>query len=185
MLELNGDTLKFTFPEIHPDAELTITFIRTLRIPDDDKTYPLPPALGTFPLQHVDDHRERVPAKWLEHGGVMLPMYQAEALWIRFTSKNIPKRQTRYPFAVKIGTGKISAITGDEWVKVMTEDDYCVVPEQPHATVLMALAGKISPRLVEIISKRPELFASVIEQFADLADHAIVRVVREVRDGEW
>jgi len=51
--------------------------------------------------------------------------------------------------------------------------------------VLMALAGKISPRLVEIISKRPELFASVIEQFADLADHAIVRVVREVRDGEW
>lgn len=131
MLELNGDTLKFTFPEIHPDAELTITFVRTLRIPDDDKTYPLPPGLGTFPLQHVDDHRERVPGKWLDHGGVMLPMYQAEALWIKFSSKNIPKRRTRYPFAVKIGTGKVSAITGDEWVKVMTEDDYCVIPEQP------------------------------------------------------
>ena len=131
MLELSGDTLKFTFPEIHPDAELTITFVRTLRIPDDDKTYPLPPGLGTFPLQHIDDHRERVPAKWLEHGGVMLPMYQAEALWIKFSSKHIPKRRTRYPFAVKIGTGKISAITGDEWVKVLEEDDYCVVPEQP------------------------------------------------------
>jgi transcriptional regulator with XRE-family HTH domain len=51
--------------------------------------------------------------------------------------------------------------------------------------VLLALAGKVSPRLVEIISKRPELFAQVIEQFADLPDHAIVRVVREVRDGEW
>jgi len=131
MLELNGDTLKFTFPEVHPDAELTIAFVRTLRIPDDDKTYPLPPGLGSFPLQHVDDHRERVPAKWIEHGGVMLPMYQAEALWVKFSSKYIPKRQTKYPFAVKIGTGKISAITGDEWVKVIREDDYCVVPEQP------------------------------------------------------
>jgi len=131
MLELNGDTLKFTFPEVHPDAELTITFVRTLRIPDDDKAYPLPPGLGLFPLQHVDDHRERVPAKWVEHGGVMLPMYQAEALWIKFSSKHIPKRRTKYPFAVKIGTGKISAITGDEWVQVMREDDYCVIPEQP------------------------------------------------------
>lgn len=131
MLELHGDSLKFTFPEIHPDAELTITFVRTLRIPDDDKTYPLPPNLGRFPLQHVDDHRERVPAKWNEHGGVMLPMFQAEALWIKFSSKHISKRGVPYPFAVKIGTGKVSAITGDEWVKVMTEDDYCVVPEQP------------------------------------------------------
>ena len=51
--------------------------------------------------------------------------------------------------------------------------------------VLLALVGKISPRLVEIIAKRPELFAEVIEQFAELPDHAIVRVVREVRDGEW
>jgi len=131
MLELNGDTLKFTFPEVHPDAELTITFVRTLRIPDDDKTYPLPPGLGTFPLQHVDDHRERVPAKWLEHGGVMLPMFQAEALWIKFSSKHLYNRRTKYPFAVKIGTGKISAITGDEWVKIISENDYCVVPEQP------------------------------------------------------
>lgn len=51
--------------------------------------------------------------------------------------------------------------------------------------VLLALAGKISPRLVEIIAKRPELFAQLIEEFGDLPDHAIVRVVREVRDGDW
>jgi len=131
MLELNQDSLKFTFPEVHPDAELTISFIRTLRIPDDDKTYPLPPGLGLFPMKHVDDYRERVPSEWVEHGGVMLPMYQAEALWIKFSSKNIPRRRTQYPFAVKIGTGKISAITGDEWVKVLQEEDYCVIPEQP------------------------------------------------------
>jgi len=131
MLELKQDSLKFTFPEVHPDAELTITFIRTLRIPDDDKTYPLPPGLGFFPLQHVDDYRERVPAKWMERGGVMLPMFQAEALWIKFESKYIPKNGTRYPFAVKIGTGKVSAITGDEWEKGLKQEDYVVVPQQP------------------------------------------------------
>lgn len=51
--------------------------------------------------------------------------------------------------------------------------------------VLFALAGKVSPRLIEIISKRPELFGEVIEQLDLLPDHAIVRVVREVRDGDW
>lgn len=131
MLELSRDSLKFTFPEVHPDAELTITFIRTLRIPDDEKTYPLPPGLGLFPMKHVDDYKERVPAEWMEHGGVMLPMYQAEALWIKFSSKNIPLRRTSYPFAVKIGTGKISAVTGDDWVKELQEEDYVVVPGQP------------------------------------------------------
>jgi hypothetical protein len=53
-----------SFPEVHPQAKLTIEFQRTLRIPDDDKTYPLPPGLGAFPLKHVDDHAEDVPATW-------------------------------------------------------------------------------------------------------------------------
>jgi len=34
---------------------LAITFQRTLRIPDDGKTYPLPASLGTFPLRPIDD----------------------------------------------------------------------------------------------------------------------------------
>jgi hypothetical protein len=33
---------------------LNITFLRTLRIPDDGKTYPLPPGLGRFPVRRVD-----------------------------------------------------------------------------------------------------------------------------------
>ena len=38
--------------------------------------------LGTFPLTHVDDFGTRVPSPWVTHGGVLLPMYQSEALWI-------------------------------------------------------------------------------------------------------
>jgi hypothetical protein len=87
MIELKDDKLIFSFPEVHPDARLTITFKRTLRIPDDGTDYPLPPGLGDFPLRHVDDYAAKVPEKWLTRGGVMLPMYQSEAMWIRFSSR--------------------------------------------------------------------------------------------------
>ena len=63
---------------------LALNFQRTLRIPDDGKSYPLPPGLGTFPMCKVEDYPERVPADWVEHGGVFIPMYQREALWISF-----------------------------------------------------------------------------------------------------
>jgi len=80
MIELRDDSLVFSFPEVHPKARLTIGFQRTLRIPDDVKDYFLPPGLGQFPIRHVDDFAGRVPRGWLEHGGVMLPMHQAEAM---------------------------------------------------------------------------------------------------------
>ena len=61
MIELKDDLLVFSFPDVHPEAKLRMEFQRTLRIPDDDKTYPLPPGLGRFPLRHVDDHATRIP----------------------------------------------------------------------------------------------------------------------------
>lgn len=30
----------------------------------------------------VEDYLDRVPASWREHGGVFIPMYQREALWL-------------------------------------------------------------------------------------------------------
>lgn len=51
--------------------------------------------------------------------------------------------------------------------------------------VFLALAGKVSRDLQDIIRKRPELFAELIRQLKDAPDSAILRVVREVRDGEW
>ncbi|WP_420462669.1 helix-turn-helix domain-containing protein [Candidatus Palauibacter sp.] len=49
----------------------------------------------------------------------------------------------------------------------------------------LALAGKVSSDLQEIIRKRPELFAELIRQLREAPDDAILRVVREVRDGDW
>jgi transcriptional regulator with XRE-family HTH domain len=51
--------------------------------------------------------------------------------------------------------------------------------------VLLALAGKVSADLQQIIRKRPTLFAQLIRELKDLPDHAVLRLVREVRDGNW
>ncbi len=51
--------------------------------------------------------------------------------------------------------------------------------------VLLALAGKVSTDLQAVIRKRPRLFAELIRELEDLPDHAVLRLVREVRDGDW
>lgn len=53
------------------------------------------------------------------------------------------------------------------------------------ANVLLAMAGKVSAELQAIIIKRPQLFAQMLAACRDLPDHAILKLVREVRDGEW
>jgi hypothetical protein len=133
MIELQNDNLAVSFPDVHPGAVLNIGFQRTLRIPDDGRDYPLPPGLGAFPLRHIDDHPQNVPANWLDRGGVLLPMYQAEALWIMFDGEYLQKHGTQYPFAIKIATGKISAITGENWRAGLSRNpqNYCVSPTQP------------------------------------------------------
>ena len=51
--------------------------------------------------------------------------------------------------------------------------------------VLLALGGKVSSDLKEAIRKRPKLFAELIRRVREMPDEAALRVVREVRDGEW
>ncbi len=133
MIELKDNALYFSFPDVHSKAKLSISFKKTLRIPDDGKDYPLPPGLGDFPLEHVDDYAPILPEKWQERGGVMLPMYQSEAMWINFHSSHLYDHGAKYPFAVKIAAGKINAVTGESWSNGLSRNpqDYMVVPDQP------------------------------------------------------
>ena len=59
----------FRFFEVFNDSLLLgackLSFMRTLRIPDDGKTYPLPAGFGTFPLHQVADYADKVPADWV------------------------------------------------------------------------------------------------------------------------
>ncbi len=51
--------------------------------------------------------------------------------------------------------------------------------------LLLALAGKVSGDLQQAILRRPQLFARLIRELNDMPDHAVLRLVREVRDGAW
>jgi hypothetical protein len=95
-----------------------------MRIPDNDQTHYLPPSFGNFPLHHIDDFAS-IPKAWQDRGGVFLPMYQSESMWISFDSD--------YPCAIKIAAGKINAVTGDAWCDELrtNKQDYVVTPDQP------------------------------------------------------
>lgn len=51
--------------------------------------------------------------------------------------------------------------------------------------VLLALAGKVPTDLLEIIRARPRLFADLLRELKGMPDSAVLRLVREVRDGDW
>ena len=51
--------------------------------------------------------------------------------------------------------------------------------------VLLAMSGKVSTDLQDIILKRPALFGELIRELKNMPDHALLRIAREVRDGDW
>ncbi len=51
--------------------------------------------------------------------------------------------------------------------------------------LLLAMAGKVSSDLRDIILQRPQLFAELLRKLRDAPDHAIHSVAREIRDGDW
>jgi hypothetical protein len=130
-IELKNNRLFLSFPEIHPDAKCEIEFQRTLRIPDDGKDYSLPPGFGAFPARKVEDFAAKLDPKDVARGGILIPMYQSEALWVKFLPVRAQNRAGAYPFAVKIAAGKRSAVTGKAFEAGLPEGDYVTVPKQP------------------------------------------------------
>ncbi|MGC6505700.1 MAG: helix-turn-helix domain-containing protein [Coraliomargaritaceae bacterium] len=53
------------------------------------------------------------------------------------------------------------------------------------ADVLLAMTGKVSSDLRAIICKRPKLFSNLLRQLKSMPDHAILRIARDVTDGDW
>lgn len=167
MIELRHDTLTFSFPEVHREARCSISFERTLRIPDDDREYPLPPGLGEFPLHHVDDYADRLPQRWSDHGGVFMPMYQAEALWISFNGA--------YPMAVKVSAGKVDAVTGQPFRNELHRrlQDYVVIPDQPWLDGFCVRKGLIRQFVAMPLGQG----YTVEEQLTGAAEHGGLQIV--------
>lgn len=112
---------------INIGGRFAVSFQRTLVIPDDGKTYPLPPGLGAFPIRRLEDYPDRLPHQWKNKRGAIIPMYQREALWLGFQGA------AWKPNAVKVAVGGINAISGSAYEPALHADkqDYIVVPMQP------------------------------------------------------
>jgi len=112
---------------INIGERFSVEFQRTLRIPADDKTYPLPPGLGAFPIKRVADYIDGVPDHWKKPNSFFIPMYQREALWLGFNGAYWK------PNAVKTGVGNINVISGEVWDEKLHNNpqDYIVCPDQP------------------------------------------------------
>lgn len=122
MLEviINGRTIRI-------GPRFAVAFHRTLRIPDDGRTYPLPPGLGAFPILKLNDHLQPIASKDFPGAQAVIPMYQREALWLGF---NAPSWK---PSAVKVAIGRVNAISGAPMDHILRADpqDYIVCPDQP------------------------------------------------------
>jgi hypothetical protein len=118
---------------------LSVSFQRTLRIPDDGRTYPLPPGLGAFPIRCVADFADAVPATWRASGGFFIPMYQREALWLGFSGAEWK------PNALKVAVGRVNAVSGAAWDEQLQDNpqDYLVCPDQPWLDGINAGDGYI------------------------------------------
>lgn len=120
--------------KVHNDriaiGNIKISLQRTLRIPDDNKNYPLPPSMGTFPLRKVADYKDKVPSLWETHeSAFFIPIYQREALWISFEGLNWR------PNALQVIAGGINAVSGkpdkNNPSLDKNEQNFVLVPTQP------------------------------------------------------
>ncbi|MFE7271510.1 hypothetical protein [Streptomyces sp. NPDC057623] len=117
-VRIDGNTLRLP-------GGAAVRFIRTLRLPETG-THPLPPGLGEFPVRRVADYADTVPEAWRARGGVMLPVYLREAMWLSFAG-------TTEPAALQVGVGKVCAVSGKPWSDRLTRrpQNYVVLPRQP------------------------------------------------------
>ncbi len=97
----------------------------------------------------------------------------------RYSVRQVARRVGIEPaYLSKIERGEVAPPSEATTVRLANE-----LGEDPD--VMLALAGKVSADLQAIIRKRPRLFADLIRQLKEAPDEAVLRVVREVRDGDW
>ena len=98
---------------------------------------------------------------------------------VRFSLRQVAQRVGVEPaYLSKVERGLVPPPSEATIVRLATD-----LGEDPD--VLLALAGKVSSDLQAIILRRPRQFADLIRQLRDAPDRAILKVVREVRDGKW
>ena len=128
LVEANLDYATSTsgFLKLEVDRNLHIQFHRTVRMPDDNRLHQLPPSLGVFPLYNVGAFSDRLPESIAKSGGVFLPMWQREAMWIQLESSD-----SKAMYAVRVNVGQVNAISGLTLEEKSRKQDYVRIKRHP------------------------------------------------------
>lgn len=105
------DELVITDPE--NSTKLSISFWRTVRLPEDGRVFDLPAGLGTFPLVHAEPFKEKLTKEEMGNADVVIPMYDREAMYMEFQLDKFDFSNPQRPFAVRPYVGGINAISGE------------------------------------------------------------------------
>ena len=97
----------------------------------------------------------------------------------RFSVRQVAQRVSLEPaYLSKIERDEVAPPSERKIVAIAEE-----LNEDPD--LLLAMAGKVSSDLLDAIKERPQLFGDLIRELKSQPEHAILRLVREVRDGDW
>jgi hypothetical protein len=118
-MQVQDDSLVF-------EAGLVVQLQRTLRLPADGRTWPLPPGFGPLPIRLAGDE-------------LIVPLRQGEALWLAFRGKSWR------PVAVQVGLGEVNVVSAEPWGLGLRADpqNYLVCPDQPWLDGVNAGDGTI------------------------------------------
>ena len=107
------------------DGGFALRLERTLRVPNDGRSYPLPPSLGPFPLYRTADYARTKSAA--PRGAFFVPLYQWEALWLSFDAEEWR------PKAIQVAAGGVNVLTGKPFPAPLSAkpQNYLVCPTQP------------------------------------------------------
>ncbi|KAI9891704.1 MAG: hypothetical protein M1814_002454 [Vezdaea aestivalis] len=89
------------------DGVLNISLHRTVRLPNCDVTHGQTPSLGHFPMFASQDFGSKVPVDMREKGGLIVPMWQGEAMMLGFSTSD-----TTSTYAIRVFVGGVNAISG-------------------------------------------------------------------------
>jgi transcriptional regulator with XRE-family HTH domain len=117
---------------------------------------------------------------WTDFGDAIRRLREARAASEPgFSLRQVAARCAISPaYLSRVERGDVAPPGDETLIKLARE-----IGEDPD--VLLAMAGKISGDLRTAILARPKLFAELIRAIKDAPDNAVLRVVREVRDGNW
>lgn len=156
-LTVGANSIDITNDRVGKKA-MSMSFMRTIRVPDNNIVNDLPADIGVFPLHKIRDHAPRLPKKMVAKGGAFFPMHrehisiylklqwhvltgndltEKEAMWIDFTAHE--------PFIVKVYAGGVNTISGEHHKEDINTkfrrlkdrlsgkqvQDYAVLPNQP------------------------------------------------------